>query len=97
MKQCSHRHSLPSFRTLTHAGWRTAGSSVRGGRQSDKLTLALKHLRFLPLAFVAGVDGFNLFAPYLALVIAATPLIAWLRRRRNAAALPSVELPVPSL
>jgi hypothetical protein len=57
----------------------------------------LKHLRFLPLAFVAGVDGFNLFAPYLALVIAATPLIAWARRRRTAAAIQPVELPAPSL
>ena len=58
----------------------------------------MKHLRFLPLAFVAGVDGFNLFAPYLALVIAATPLIAWARRRRAAAAaLQPAELPVTSL
>jgi hypothetical protein len=58
----------------------------------------LKHLRFLPLAFVAGVDGFNLFAPYLALVIAVTPLIAWIRRRRvAAAALQPIELPARSL
>lgn len=30
----------------------------------------MKAVRFLPLAFLAGVDGFALFAPYLAIVFA---------------------------
>jgi len=30
---------------------------------------AMKHLRYLPLTFLAGVHGFVLFAPYLALFI----------------------------
>jgi hypothetical protein len=30
----------------------------------------MKAVRYLPLAFLAGVDGFALFAPYLAVVFA---------------------------
>ena len=42
---------------------------------------AVRSLRFLPLTFVAGVHGFALFAPYLAIAIALTHLL-WARRRR---------------
>jgi len=30
----------------------------------------MRAVRYLPLAFVAGVEGFALFAPYLAVVLA---------------------------
>jgi hypothetical protein len=42
----------------------------------------VKALRFVPLAFLAGIDGFDLFAPYLAIVLATTPLIRLIIRRR---------------
>ena len=42
----------------------------------------MKTALLLPLAFVAGADGFALFAPYLMLFLAAAHL---LRRRRRAA------------
>ena len=41
-----------------------------------------KALRFLPLAFLAGTHGFALFAPYVALVLAALHLRS-LRRERT--------------
>ena len=44
----------------------------------------MKCLRFLPLAFVAGIDGFHLFAPYAALVLVAVPLLARIRQRLGA-------------
>jgi hypothetical protein len=31
----------------------------------------MRSLRFVPLAFIAGVQGFAIFAPYLALLLAA--------------------------
>jgi hypothetical protein len=37
---------------------------------------------FVPLAFVAGVHGFALFAPYLALFLAAVHVLR-LRRRQH--------------
>ena len=40
----------------------------------------MKSLRFLPLAFVAGVHGFVFFAPYLAVVLTA---LHFLRRSRG--------------
>jgi hypothetical protein len=42
----------------------------------------VRSLYFLPLTFMAGVDGFALFAPYLALAVAATHLL-WARRRKR--------------
>jgi hypothetical protein len=42
----------------------------------------VKSLRFLPLAFLAGVHGFDLFAPYMAVVLAAAPYVQKAVRRR---------------
>ena len=42
----------------------------------------VKSLRFLPLAFLAGVHGFDLFAPYMAVVLAAAPYLERAVRRR---------------
>jgi len=44
----------------------------------------MKHLRYLPLAFVAGAHGFALFAPYVALCMTAYAFL--LQRRRRLAA-----------
>ena len=41
----------------------------------------MRSLWFLPLTFVAGVHGFAIFAPYLALVFAALHLRSRLRAR----------------
>ncbi|QOV87545.1 hypothetical protein [Humisphaera borealis] len=41
----------------------------------------MRSLRFLPLAYLAGVHGFALFAPYLAFAVALTHIL-WARRRR---------------
>lgn len=41
---------------------------------------AMKSLRYLPLAYIAGVHGFAIFAPYAALVMA----IFYLSHRRTA-------------
>ncbi len=40
----------------------------------------MKSVRFLPLAFLAGVHGFALFAPYAAFMLVAGALIS-LRNR----------------
>jgi hypothetical protein len=42
----------------------------------------LRAIRFLPLAFVADVHGFLLFAPYLAFAMSVAHIV-WARRRRN--------------
>jgi hypothetical protein len=47
----------------------------------------MKLLRFLPITFFAGTHGFALFAPYLALMLAATHFIRR-RQRRRAALIP---------
>ncbi len=39
----------------------------------------MKSVRFLPLAFIAGVHGFALFAPYAAVMLVAGAL--FVRRR----------------
>jgi hypothetical protein len=44
----------------------------------------MKHLKYLPFAFLAGVHGFAILAPYLALC-ATVHAIAVQRRRRIAA------------
>jgi hypothetical protein len=46
----------------------------------------MKHLRWVPLAFLAGQHGFAIFAPYAALMIATAMLLG---RRRAAASQPS--------
>ena len=51
----------------------------------------MRSLWYLPLTFLAGVHGFAIFAPYLALVFAALHLRS-LRRARAASAVP---IPVP--
>jgi hypothetical protein len=40
----------------------------------------MKAVRFLPLAFIAGTQGFALFAPYAAVVFAAHLLRRYRRR-----------------
>jgi len=45
----------------------------------------MRTLRYLPLAAFAGVDGFVMFIPYMALVGAAAMLIARLRPDRQTA------------
>lgn len=46
----------------------------------------MKHLRYLPLAFLAGAHGFALLAPYLALCM--TAYAFHMQRKRRAASLP---------
>lgn len=41
----------------------------------------MKSVRFVPLAFLAGVHGFILFAPYATLVLGALHLLGRTRRR----------------
>ena len=45
----------------------------------------MKHLRYLPLAFLAGQHGFALLAPYLAVCM--TAYAVHLQRKRRAAAI----------
>ncbi len=45
----------------------------------------MRSLRYLPLAFVAGVHGFALFAPYLALFLTVSHFV---RRRRTPVLVP---------
>ena len=61
-----------------------------------------KALSFLPLAFVAGTHGFAIFAPYVAVVLAALHLRSRHRvrakaRARRAAAAPAVAPGVSNL
>jgi hypothetical protein len=60
----------------------------------------MRSLWYLPLTFLAGVHGFAIFAPYLALVFAALHLRS--RSRARAAAVPvpvpvAIPIPVPAL
>lgn len=41
----------------------------------------MKSVRFLPLAFLAGVHGFIIFAPYATLVLGALHLLSRARPR----------------
>jgi hypothetical protein len=43
----------------------------------------MRTLQFMPLVLVAGVDGFNLFVPYLALVGAAAIVISRVKRKSH--------------
>lgn len=45
----------------------------------------MRHLRFLPLTFLAGVHGFAFFAPYLALYLG---FAHFLRRPKRLATVP---------
>ena len=51
---------------------------------------AVRSLRFVPLAFVAGIDGFAIFAPYLVFVLATLEVVRG-RRRRQAVRAKSTE------
>ncbi len=44
----------------------------------------MKSLIFLPIAFLAGADGFAIFAPYVALLLAAAHYIRRSQRHRAA-------------
>jgi hypothetical protein len=44
----------------------------------------MRSLRFVPLAFLAGVHGFALFAPYCAVFLAAVHFLPRMRRARHA-------------
>lgn len=43
----------------------------------------MKSLRFLPLTFLAGIDGFHFFAPYTAAVFVAVGLLRLIQRSRE--------------
>ena len=49
--------------------------------------VVMKAIRFLPLVYIVGVDGFVFFAPYLALVLTAGYTIRLLKSRPQAALL----------
>ena len=51
----------------------------------DPPQVAMRTLRFVPLAFVAGVDGFAFFAPYMAAVLLVRHVVNNRRRARRAA------------
>jgi hypothetical protein len=46
----------------------------------------MKHIRWIPLAFLADVHGFAIFAPYAALMMALAVVVD--RRQRRAALIP---------
>ena len=54
--------------------------SVGPSGGAGRLAGTVKCIRFLPFTFVAGIDGFDLFAPYAALVLTLVPLLKRLRR-----------------
>jgi hypothetical protein len=54
----------------------------------------VRSLWYLPLTFLAGVHGFAIFAPYLAVVFAALHLRS--RRRARLAAAAPVAAPAPA-
>ena len=58
--------------------------------------MKVKALRFLPLAFLAGTHGFALFAPYVALVLAALHLRSVRRERTRARQRASTPATVPA-
>ena len=39
----------------------------------------MRAIRFLPLVFLTGIDGFAMFAPYVTLVLAAAYIISRVR------------------
>jgi len=53
----------------------------------------MRSLWYLPLTFLAGVHGFAIFAPYLALVFAALHLRS--RHRARLAAVTALGAPIP--
>lgn len=54
-----------------------------------------RHTIFLPLAYVAGVHGFAILAPYLALCVTAQTMIVQRRQRKAAASLATLDEAVP--
>ena len=55
----------------------------------------MKHLRWLPFAFLAGTHGFAFFAPYATFMLALTHLIGRRRRRLQARSAINELAPVP--
>ena len=50
----------------------------------------MRTLKWVPLAFLAGVHGFALFAPYAAAVVVASHVTAAMTRRRQARRLAAI-------
>jgi len=57
---------------------------------------SMRSLWYLPLTFLAGVHGFAIFAPYLAVVFAALHLRSRHRARLAAAAVVPVNVSIPA-
>jgi len=53
----------------------------------------MRLLWFFPLTYLAGIDGFGWFIPYLLLVVAAAALLSRMRTIRRRAVRVSVPLP----
>ena len=49
------------------------------------MAAAVRALRFLPLAFLANIDGFVLFGPYMIATVGVAHIL-WAAKRRRAAA-----------
>ena len=39
----------------------------------------MRSIRFLPLVFLVGIDGFVMFAPYVMLLLSGAYMVRWLR------------------
>ena len=52
----------------------------------------MRCIRFLPVVFLVGIDGFAMFAPYVILLFMAAYLVSRLRSQQQPAAA-TVELP----
>jgi hypothetical protein len=46
----------------------------------------MKHLRWMPLTFLAGAHGFALFAPYVAIMLTLEQWVRYLKKSSLAAA-----------
>jgi hypothetical protein len=58
---------------------------------------SLRSVRFLPLVFLIGIDGFAMFAPYVIGVLAVGYTVRTLRGRRPGAELASDAAEEPTL
>jgi hypothetical protein len=57
----------------------------------------VKCIRFLPLVFLTGIDGFAMFAPYVILLFLAGYLLSLLRTDSASLPLEESELPQQSI
>lgn len=55
----------------------------------------MRCVRFLPICFFAGVDGFTFFAPYLALLLVSVALVRMYRAPEPMPAPMPAPMPVP--